>query len=246
MKIGITERGDASLDLSWKRKLDLVDGVILITKKITPAFILEVNSAETPIIVHATCTGWGGSWLEPNVPNYIYQLGGICALIASGFPKENIVLRIDPIIPTAEGIQRAEEVIIKAKELGLLPNIRIRISILDEYPHVRERLKASGHEPFYGGRFQPDKALTNKVGKMLCKHDAIFETCAENNLFNGINVVHKGCVDKKDLKLMGLATSETSINPQGRAGCLCLSCKTELLSNKHRCAHGCLYCYWKD
>lgn len=245
MKIGITERGDASLDLSWKKRLNLVDGAILITKQITPAFITEVNSAEVPIIVHATCTGWGATWLEPHVPNYIYQLGGICALISSGFPKDNIVLRIDPIIPTDEGINRAEQVITKAYELGLLPNMRVRVSIMDEYPHVRERLMAYSHKPFYGGSFQADALSMYEVGEMLSKYGVTFETCAEQNLSNGRNIVHEGCVSNKDLSIMGLPIVETSINPQGRNGCLCLSCKTELLTNKRKCPHGCLYCYWK-
>lgn len=37
-KIGITEAGDAGLDLSWANKLDTVDGAIVITKCITPDF----------------------------------------------------------------------------------------------------------------------------------------------------------------------------------------------------------------
>ena len=34
MKIGITERGDAGLDLSWKEKIHEMDVSILITKNI--------------------------------------------------------------------------------------------------------------------------------------------------------------------------------------------------------------------
>ena len=39
MKIGITERGDASIDYQWKGKLPSVDGAILITKNLTDQFI---------------------------------------------------------------------------------------------------------------------------------------------------------------------------------------------------------------
>lgn len=35
-KIGITEAGDAGLDLSWVNKLDTVDGAVVITKCISP------------------------------------------------------------------------------------------------------------------------------------------------------------------------------------------------------------------
>lgn len=47
--------------------------------------------------------------------------------------------------------------------------------------------------------------------------------------------------------LMDLDISEDlSVNKQNRSGCLCLSCKTELLAEKHRCPHQCVYCYWQD
>lgn len=45
---------------------------------------------------------------------------------------------------------------------------------------------------------------------------------------------------------MGLPVPDAGTNPQGRGGCLCLSCKTELLTCRAQCPHGCLYCYWKS
>ena len=80
MKIGITERGDAGIDLSWFQKLNTVDGVVLITKRITNAFInkvLEAHNNGHKIIVHCTCTGWGSSYLESNVPDYMIQLNNL-------------------------------------------------------------------------------------------------------------------------------------------------------------------------
>ena len=35
-KIGITEAGDAGVDLSWVEKLDRVDAAVLITKCVSP------------------------------------------------------------------------------------------------------------------------------------------------------------------------------------------------------------------
>ena len=76
MKIGITEYGDAGIDLRWKDRLTYMDGAILITKNITNAFTQAVFDVakNTPIILHATCTGWGGTVMEPNVPDYKTQL----------------------------------------------------------------------------------------------------------------------------------------------------------------------------
>lgn len=250
IEIGITERGDSGIDFTWTRKIDTVDGVILITKNITPKFTDEVLSAfhkGCNIIVHATCTGWGGSIIEPNVPVYTKQLEAVKALIARGFPAKNIVIRIDPIFPSVKGMKRVEEV------MSAIPQdvTRIRISILDEYYHVKARLKANGLEPMYGDRFGPDTQQIKLVADTLKKYPQYtFETCAEDKLSQFMdNVKATGCISQDDLIIMGFSTEDIknfSTNPQGRHGCHCLSCKKELLENKKRCPHKCLYCYWKD
>lgn len=246
MKIGITERGDASLDFGWVDKMHIVDGAILITKNVSSTFIQTVMQQAKPVIVHATCTGWGGTWLEPRVPDYKTQLNNIQSLLAAGFPKSHIVLRIDPIIPTDEGVSKACAVIEEAKRIGLLPGMRVRVSVLDEYPHVRARIKTAGYEPFLNGYFQASYYAFSRLDEILSEYEIDIETCAEPYLDSSLWFERLGCVSEHDLKIMGLPIEESFINPQNRKGCLCLSCKTELLTNKHPCAHGCLYCYWKD
>jgi hypothetical protein len=51
-KIGITEAGDAGLDLSWANKLDTVDGAIVITKCITPDFYEVALANKDKLIIH--------------------------------------------------------------------------------------------------------------------------------------------------------------------------------------------------
>ena len=99
-KIGITEAGDAGIDLSWTDKLDSVDGAILITKHITPDFEKEVIKHKDKIILHATITGFGGTVIEPNVPAPRPEFLALMNLIENGFPIEKVVVRVDPIIPT--------------------------------------------------------------------------------------------------------------------------------------------------
>lgn len=102
-KIGITEAGDAGDDLSWKDKVDDLDGAILITKNVNPEFSKLVVDNKNIFVVHATTTGYGGTVLEPNVQKPSKQLQEIKNLINLGFPKERIVIRVDPIIPTRKG-----------------------------------------------------------------------------------------------------------------------------------------------
>ncbi len=69
MKIGITERGDASIDYNWVNKLNTVDGAIIITKNLTDKFIDTI----------------------------LEQLNQLKKLVDLGFNPNHIVLRVDPI-----------------------------------------------------------------------------------------------------------------------------------------------------
>ena len=252
MKIGITEYGDAGVDLRWESKLRSLDGAILITKNLTNEFISKViqHMNNIPIIVHCTCTGWGSGPMEPNVPDYKTQLKQLQTLIQNGFPAEQIVFRIDPIFPTEKGIKRIQEMFNYYHMLNLPDHkIRYRISIVDEYPHVRERYRTLGFQPMYNGRFSPSYEQRHLVGTALSTLPYQFETCAEDTLANEFpNTFHiQGCVSKTDLKIMGIPYDNSLFeNPQKRTGCHCISCKTELLRPRQTCPHHCLYCFWKD
>lgn len=134
MKIGITEYGDAGIDFRWEQKLTELNGAVLITKNLTDTFIQKVilHSENFPIIVHCTCTGWGGSMLEPNVPNFKTQLNQLQKLIKAGFPVERTVLRVDPIFPTEKGLQRIQEMFAYYHTLNLPEDkIRYRMNSVD-------------------------------------------------------------------------------------------------------------------
>lgn len=251
LKIGITERGDAGLDLSWRFKLSQVNGVILITKNITPGFKKTVlENKDTPMIIHCTCTGWGASIMEPCVPDYKTQIENLTDLIAKGFPAENVVFRIDPIFPTPKGLERVEKVIeCIPKEIS-----RVRISIIDEYKHVKQRYRElavkynnPNIKPIYGDYdIFPSEKHCKLVADTLKKYNYTFETCAEDQLKKYMpNVQATGCISKRDLELMNIEYTPMSENIQNRKGCHCLSCKTELLTNKKQCPHKCVYCYWR-
>ena len=110
-KIGITEAGDAGLDLSWTSKMNQVDGAVLITKCVSPDFYDAALKYKDMVIIHTTFTGFGHSVLEPFVPEPYDEFSAIDALVDGGFPKSKIVIRIDPIIPTKKGIETAKKCI---------------------------------------------------------------------------------------------------------------------------------------
>ena len=257
MKIGITERGDAGIDFNWVTPVEKkqVNGAILITKNITNQFIDEVirlHELGNKLIVHCTCTGFGGTNLEPNVPNYQTQLNQLETLILKGFPVANVVLRIDPIFPTDTGLRAVDNVLSYSKHLNIP---RIRISIVDEYNHVKDRYIAMGWTPLYGKNFNASDEQMLFVANHLSTNypELDFQTCGENK-FQGVaqkngytKIKQSGCISPKDIAIMGLTIdANTPVNPQNRNGCNCLCCKTELLTQRKQCPHNCVYCFWKQ
>ncbi len=251
-KIGATDGGDAGLDLSWINKMDSVDGAVLITKQVTPAFIEAVRDMPN-VVVHATCTGYGGTVLESNVPDMFEQFNSVLNLVQAGFPKERIVIRIDPIIPTPKGLRRAF-LVFKLFMIADFP--RYRVSIIDMYPYVRDRFLATGLPLPYGDRFAPRSEDWRAVNKLISDvkimwasgnyaEDLRIEVCAEPTLTEAIRC---GCVSEYDLRLMGLIDDGEVLDSAGyqRRDCLCYSGKVELLTTRKPCAHKCLYCFWKD
>lgn len=243
-KIGITEAGDAGLNLTWEPKLDLVDGVVLVTKQITLSFHDAALRSKDKAILHATMTGYGSTPVEPNVPDLAFEFGSLVSLVKDGFPKERVVIRIDPIIPTAEGLGRAKQVFNLATDGGFA---RFRVSVVDMYPHARKRFQAAGLELPYGPNFSPSpaqlRAVDGLLQEVLDSHPGVrIEACAEP----GLKVpIHCGCISAYDLELLGLDPQDVdSAGPQ-RRNCMCYSGKQELLTNKTQCGHGCLYCYWR-
>lgn len=272
-KIGFTERGDAGRDTdTWYGKClrHEVDGVVAVTKSLTNKCgdaLLDLHKRGFPCILHLTCTGWGGTWMEPNAFPLMDQLSAAQALMKHGFPMDHVVLRIDPVVPTNAGIAVMTTVLQEACNKGFFDRkdgMRLRMSIFDNYPHVVRRFQDAGKEPLYGGKFQPEPDELDyafwRIGKIWTKCKALnknlprFEVCGEPRIHRFGTVfpeepyeINVGCLSKKDLSAMGFTVPATNIaeNGQHRNGCHCLQCKTELLEHKHPCANNCIYCYWK-
>ena len=246
--IGITEAGEVAFDLSVFDRLYI--GNIIITKRLTTKLIEKLVEQKDRIILHLTCTGMGGSRVEPLVPTVTQTIQKYTQLIASGFPFKQVVLRIDPIIPTEKGILSAIEVIKQFKQNELLKEEerlpeRIRYSVLDMYPHVIKRFNEAGFPIPYNTFHAPDQARQNVRQKLLEISKEMgfdLEACAEPGL------IPTPCISQKDIDILGLTNT---IILTGRAGqrktCGCPANKHELLNGTpHKCSNGCVYCFWKD
>ena len=241
IQIGITERGDAALDTSWKQWVMEGHQAILITKNARKLFeglyedkkLNLINPKN--IIVHATVTGYAGTDLEPNVPKPDWRSINNAKEILG---LADLVLRVDPIIPTEEGTKIACDVIDNFNNNKL--NSRVRISFIDNYYHIRDRgVKlpwTSLHAPL-----EMRKESYNKILKVCTKYDYSLEVCGEPSF------ECKGCISKRDLQSFNIDYKNIGFPKNYQRGaCACLGIKHELLNNKHPCAHKCKYCYWKD
>ena len=117
---------------------------------------------------------------------------------------------------------------------------RIRYSFLDMYPHVKERLTQAGMNLPYTSFTCPDYMKKDALDLLKQYEDIYeFEACAENTFHQ------LGCISQKDFDILGIREEAEPAGFQ-RKGCMCIAGKTELLTNKKKCPHGCLYCYWKN
>lgn len=247
--IGITERGDAALNTKWIDYIKKGGYAILISKDPVKLFeIIHKNLTDDEckrVIIHCTITGYAGTDLEPNVPlldegtfeTELSSPSGISTKVAK------MVLRVDPIIPTEEGLKVAEKVIDKWSYYFE----EIRISFIDNYYHIQNRgVKLPWktlHAPLNDRKWAHAEIcdlLYKKLGSNWLKEHKV-SVCGEPGF------ECNGCVSVDDLIHLGLAWDNLNNELKGqRKFCNCLANKVELLNNRHPCKHGCKYCYWKD
>lgn len=240
--IGITEASEVSFHLEVFDRL--YDGNIIITKRLTNKLIDKLVEHKEKIILHITCTGWGGSVLEPFVPTLETTRKKFGELIEKGFPIGQCVLRIDPIIPTDEGIERMHNVVRLFSDSGIK---RVRFSVLDMYEHVKKRFIEKGIEiPYetFHAPLEERKRINNILVGFGKEYGFEVEACAEP----GIDSVP--CLSQKDIDILGLSDKITLMGNKGqRSNCGCPSNKKELLDcddKAKRCLNSCLYCFWHD
>lgn len=235
LQIGITERGDAAINKGWipwvmqERK-----PAILVTKD--PRLLWKSLTKSMNIIVHATITGMGGSVLEPNVPVPLMAHRGLEKII-SLLGKDRVVLRIDPIMPSEFGVDTALQVLEYGRQN--FGDIRVRVSFLDCYRHVYKRFADAGLSEMlrmYNGQIH---ASLKDRQQALAQLPGNIEICGEPGM------VCQGCISPIDVKILNLPQPSNIQFGRQRGHCQCLFIKRELLKNRDRCPHQCLYCYWQ-
>jgi DNA repair photolyase len=242
--IGITETSDPCFHLEIFD--NLYAGNIIITKNLSNKLIEKLIEHKDKCILHCTCTGMGGSKIEPFVPTVEQTVKKMRKLIDDGFPVKQIVLRIDPIMPTAKGVDTAINVLKAFSEFGIE---RVRISFIDMYQHVKERFEENNVKLPFRNSFHAGDSIRQFAFKQM-QEEAIglgyshVYTCGEPGF------EETPCISQLDIDILGLTETITlEGNKKQRSNCSCPANKRQLISweeSKKKCGHECLYCYMKN
>ena len=245
IKIGITESGECSQNMSWRSKADKMTALILITKNITDRKFLKIAMGlKQKTIVHASITTLGGSFIEPNISSWEESID-VLNKFSKVFPQNQLVLRIDPIIPTDKVLYKINDLI----NQSLVK--RIRFSFIDNYKHIANSGLVLPWKTFK----PPIELVENAIGLMkdFENRGYTIECCSENYPALISHYWNQGCVSFTDYDILRLKYDHKDPihikKRKQRPTCNCLSSKTELIDLKIdpvRCTNGCLYCYWRD
>jgi hypothetical protein len=213
--------------------------VVVYSKNLVPVDFFRDNPR---VAVGLTVSGWGGTWLEPGVIAPEAMVAHFNRL-AEAVGRERVRLRIDPGIPTAEGLRRALAVL-----GGVVVPVRTITSIVQFYKgHDRLFSKLEIDRSRYtlksGRAVFPEPQLAAWWLRELLRVRPDFAGCIS---FCGMpyqvdGAEHTGCVDDELLRAIGVTDFKRVAPGRQRPGCRCVIAKRQALGGP--CTHGCLYCY---
>ena len=249
-QIGITETYDPCFVPDWETRL--LEANIVISKELSDEMIEKLLIVQGRVIFHHTITGQGGSVLEPNVKTPEFEFGQFEKLVERGFPISHYVLRIDPVILfNPECMANVKKTLVLwdgyVKKKNLKIPIRCRVSVIDLYRHVLDRLE-SANIVLGWKDFTATQLVFDEIESILGKYSGsfAFECCVEQK-FRTELIERCGCASLKDIEILCPADMSLYGAPdkKQRGECMCLAKKQILGVKPGRCPHGCLYCFWK-
>ena len=236
--VWMNECSDARFHLS-KFEAALAEGkkCIIYTKTLTKGIVRVLCNNTASTHLHLTISGWGSTWLEPGVETAEKEIEALHRLLQI-YPANRVTVRVDPVIPTIEGMAKAVQV------LSAVPQeIRVISSIIQLYSNMHQLFDRLGVNKAYytvksGNVLFPSQNYAQAVYNEL-NHYHTISVCGHPYILEGCD--HDGCVNTDSMRSLGLIP----VNMAGkqRPGCKCQAVKRQLLKYSDTCSHGCLYCY---
>lgn len=192
--------------------------------------------------LNLTISGWGNTWLEPNVPDANEMIDHLNEVI-SKINVDRVRLRIDPGVPTKEGIKRASKVLTEVVKLP--KTITSVIQFYSGHKAIFEKLKIdmSYYKIKSGRAIFPEKVIAERWFECLLEarpdSKSLLSFCGMPYEIENSN--HTGCVDRDLLNAMGFSEFAEIQPGRQRPGCKCVIKKKQACNGY--CDHGCKYCY---
>lgn len=133
-------------------------------------FLLEKQES---VFLNIICSGYGGSAFEPHCPKPMETKNAIQKLLRSGFPVENIMLTISPVIRNSKGMKKAEEVLNLFSDSGIY---KIHLSNLIQTKIQEKRMLNK-----FGTTIKEDFSLFKKEDLIRKFNDYKFFVCQFEN-----------------------------------------------------------------
>lgn len=226
--------------------------LLLITKYLPGCLsILDVaEELKVPTQIHCTITGLGGTKLEPHIPTSKLMVEeSLRAVEKYKIDPKSVTVRIDPIVPEFQELQ-VEEASHTLEAFASVGVRDCRISIVDYYPHVRERFDKLGicHPRGFQPPSSTKELIITHLLHLTCQFNMELHLCAETvpkGLASSIDIDTEGCASAVSWERLGITNLRPATRKQRRE-CTCDREKTDLLAGLSKgCTGGCAYCYWR-
>lgn len=143
--ISYYKSGNPCSNFEWVTRLSDIN--IIQSKVITDDFINICLSNKNRIFLHIVISGMGKTIFEPNIPSVKQTFLQLTKLINSGFPQNQILVIVSPILSNDNGLKSLELLLRVFTEFKILRLRFVRFNLL-QYKSVNDDFKKqNGYEP---------------------------------------------------------------------------------------------------
>lgn len=203
-RIGIAD--SAETKLSWAGKIDGADGVVAVVRAITPEFRRKAAEHKEKLIIHIIC------------PSDLAGIHPLCeqasGLVADGFPKQRVVIRMDIPLAPDDGINRAYSAMEAFMATGFS---RFRINVTGANSFLRD---GQGVSSMTSQLAKIDETLRKARKSWTYLGKPAGDLRLESEKDSSLKETTKcGCPSRYDLMLLGLAPAEPPPPPSLGSKC---------------------------
>jgi DNA repair photolyase len=177
-------------------------------------------------------------YIEPNLPSIGKRINDFVEL-SKRLGSDKLVWRYDPIFYSAEvdqdyHLKHFEKI---CEHLSSHTDT-VMISILDEYPRIKGRIKEIAKTDFLESE---NRAFLRKLSEVAIRYKIKMLSCAETYDFADLDILPGKCIDDKRIEKITGKRLVVQKDKAQRTECNCI--ESIDIGSYNTCTHGCTYCY---